>query len=740
MKLRPDQEEVCKYREGYMAVPSIPGAGKTFTLAVLAAQLIKEERHKPGKILIVTYMNSAVSNFKTRIGTMLEKEGLPRNKGYEVMTLHSLAMKVIKEKPESAMISSEFDILDDISKDRMLHKLVNDWISANSDRFYSFIDYREGETSWQRNKKIDTWLKKFTRVVSEMIPYLKSKRCSGEEILAFTENNWGSLLRCVAEIYCNYELHLKRKGLLDFDDIICYAIDILKNDEALRQKIQKRYSYVFEDEAQDSSNLQEEMLLMISEDNKNLVRVGDSNQSIMSSFTVSDPKLFKQFCARDDIKKKKILCSSRNTKDIINVANFLVEWSQELHPTPECRDSLEDQKIKEVTEDDPFPNPKTDGYMIGARVYDTKEEEVREVAKRAARYAGENSQKTVAILVPTNYVIEDFKNELDQLGARYREVSSFPAERGRAASIIGTVLNFIAVPYDNNLFYEVIKTCFFPELDDEKFTKTKEFIKTCLIEQLLYPISGEIDSRRIPQEVVEEIEWQEFTRYLDTLRLILEAKEVELGALVVYIADILNFDEEKMAIAQKIASDIRYMILLNPEWGVKEVAQELKTIKNTLNYFANIVYDRKGFEPVPGEINLLTYHKSKGLEFDTVYLTCMTSSDFPATLNDKFLSDYWCLRPDYRNPVSVMKVEVDRLKGGQEVDDPGKKAKMEVIGERLRLLYVGITRAKENLLLTSHKEFLIKDIGKRMKTLPSLYLNEIARFTEESRREYAKQA
>ncbi len=731
MKLRPDQEEVCKYRKGYMAVPAIPGAGKTFTLAVLAAQLIKEERHKPGKILIVTYMNSAVSNFKTRIGTMLEKEGLPRNKGYEVMTLHSLAMKVIKEKPESAMISSEFDILDDLSKDRLLHRLVTDWILRNEDRFYSFIDYREGESAWQQNRKIGTWLKKFTRVVSEMIPYFKCKNAAREELMAHTEGSKGSLLRCVAEIYYNYETELRRKGLLDFDDIICNAITALKDDEGLRRKIQDRYTYVFEDEAQDSSDLQEEMLFIISGSNRNLVRVGDSNQSIMSSFTVSDSRLFKCFCTREDVSKKKIECSSRSSKDIINMANFLVEWSQELHPTLECRESLENQIIKEVAGDDPFPNPQIDGYMVGSRVYDTKEEEVREIAKRAVRYANQNKNKTIAILAPNNYILEDFKNEMELLSAKYKEVTSFPAERAQASLVIGKILDFIASPYDNVLFCDVMKSCFIPELaEDSKFPALKEFFKTCYIEELFYPISGEADCRKLPKEVSEEIDRHELSRHLKTLKLILEAKEVELGALVVFIADILDFDEEKMAIAQKISSNIRYMTLLNPEWGVREIADELKSIKNTLNYFANIIYDRKGFESIPGEINLMTYHKSKGLEFDTVYLTCITSSDFPATLNDKFLSDYWCLRPYYRNPVSVMKVEVDKLKGGQDIGDPGKKAKMEVIGERLRLLYVGITRAKENLLMTSHKEFFNRDIGKGMKTSPALYLEEIAKYVE----------
>jgi DNA helicase-2/ATP-dependent DNA helicase PcrA len=741
MNLRPDQQKVAKYRGGMMAVPAIPGAGKTFTLVVLATQLIKEELHKPGKILIVTYMNSAVSNFKRRIDKMLEKEGLQKNKGYEVMTLHALAMKIIKEKPEGVLVSNEFDILDDLSKDRILHKLVNQWISANNERFYSFIDFKEGESSWQRNNKINTWLKKFTRVVSEMIPYLKFKNVTAYHLLWHTKNNKEDLLSCVAEIYSAYDMELKRKGLLDFEDIICYAIELLKIDEVLREKMQNKYTYIFEDEAQDSSNLQEEMLFLLAKKHQNLVRVGDSNQSIMSSFTVSDPKLFKQYCIRDDVQKNKIAASSRNTKDIINLANFLVEWSQELHPMVECKTSLENQIIKTVEDDDPFPNPVTDSYRIGTGVYESKEEEVKQISKWAARYASENPEKTIAILMPSNYAMQDYKGELTLLGAKVREITSFPAERGQAAAAISSLLNFLAMPYDYQLFFQALKTAFIPELEDEmKYAAFREFITKCEIENLFYPISGQLKEKDIPQDVLEEIAFEQLSDILSTIKMILEAKKVELGALVIFIAELLKFDDEKMAISQKIASDIRYMLMLNPDWGMKEVAMELGEIKNSLNYFANIVYERKGFEPVKGEINLLTYHKSKGLEFDTVYLTGMTSSDFPATLNDRFLSDYWCLKPYYRNPVSLMKVQVDQLKGGKEIEDPGKNAKIEVMGERLRLLYVGITRAKENLFLSAYKEFTNKETGKKSKTAPTLYLEEIAKFAKESRKEYAKQA
>ena len=97
---REDQIPIINYEQGTMAVPAVPGAGKTFIVTNLVTKLIKEGKHKPGKILILTYMNSAVNNFKGRIAKLLEENEINEANPYEVMTIHSLAVKIIKEKPD----------------------------------------------------------------------------------------------------------------------------------------------------------------------------------------------------------------------------------------------------------------------------------------------------------------------------------------------------------------------------------------------------------------------------------------------------------------------------------------------------------------------------------------------------------------------------------------------------------------------------------------------------------------
>ena len=104
------------YENGTMAVPAVPGAGKTFIVTNLVTKLLAENKNEKGKILILTYMNSAANNFKGRIKKILEEKGIDSTNGFEVMTIHSLAAKIIKEKPEVMMLSEDFNIADDLQK------------------------------------------------------------------------------------------------------------------------------------------------------------------------------------------------------------------------------------------------------------------------------------------------------------------------------------------------------------------------------------------------------------------------------------------------------------------------------------------------------------------------------------------------------------------------------------------------------------------------------------------------
>ena len=136
---REDQIPIIQYENGTMAVPAVPGAGKTFIVTNLVAKLLSEKKHKGGKILILTYMNSAVNNFKGRIKKTLQDNGINEENSYEVMTIHSLAVKIIKEKPEVVMLSEEFSIADDLQKNIILSECIRNFRFNGGERAYQWF-------------------------------------------------------------------------------------------------------------------------------------------------------------------------------------------------------------------------------------------------------------------------------------------------------------------------------------------------------------------------------------------------------------------------------------------------------------------------------------------------------------------------------------------------------------------------------------------------------------------------
>lgn len=706
---RKGQDKVMEYNGGYMAVPSVPGAGKTFVLTQLAAKLIEEGMQRPGKILIVTYMNSAVANFKQRLYKLLKDRDLNPMEGYEVMTLHTLAMKIIREKPDKLLVSDEFVILDDTKRTELFREIFSKWISRNRKQLHDLIDTKRYYHQ-QLVRMGDKWEKDFYRIALGSFSYFKVQGYDCEMLTDKIGSRPGMIpLKWLIELYREYESALRIRGLIDFDDILVGALELLREDGELLERYQDRYTFIFEDEAQDSNIIQQEILTMLSEKSGNLLRVGDSNQAIMSTFTVSDPKLFREFCRNPFTDVQSINVASRSCNHIIDISNFFVDWVRSFHPCIDCRESLEPQYIEEVDGDDPHPNPVIDECSVYFKEFKTKHEELQFIADRCKGHMESQPDKTIAVLVPTNWVANELIDELEKRHVPFKEITRFPRERAYAANVIGAVLDFIVFPYKNRCLIEVVEYMLQDE-EKENLEKLCDYLAKVPIEELLYPLYGRIDRDDIPDELIETGIWDRFEGIIPLLKEFLEMSSEMPEYLVLHIAERLNFDWDKMAIAQKIASDIRYLVSLNPSWSLMDLAQELKNIENSYNYFANIVYDMRGFEPEPGEVTVSTYHKAKGLEWDTVFLMAMTSYNFPATLDDKFRGDCYYLREEYQNPDALAKAQFDEFVGIREGGDYIEQSKKGIISERVRLLYVGMTRAKEYLILSTHNT-------------PSIYFN-----------------
>ena len=129
---RPKQQEVLQYRQGYLGVAAVPGSGKTATLSYLAAMLLAETDLEEGQeILIVTLVNSAVSNFARQINEYVKSEGLLPGFGYRVRTLHGLANDIVRQKPTLAGLDDAFLIVDERESNEILTSAVESWIGRS---------------------------------------------------------------------------------------------------------------------------------------------------------------------------------------------------------------------------------------------------------------------------------------------------------------------------------------------------------------------------------------------------------------------------------------------------------------------------------------------------------------------------------------------------------------------------------------------------------------------------------
>ncbi len=456
----------------------------------------------------------------------------------------------------------------------------------------------------------------------------------------------------------------------------------------------------------------------------------------MGTFTSADPEIFRNFCNNSDVQKESILYSSRSSVDIINLANFLVKWSRGRHPEVGCREALEDQYVHPVDENDPFPNPTTDNYTIAVKRYEDSKKEIEGVVKLAYRHVQDNPDNTVAIIVPNRFIQEEAAERLLELGASYEEVGKINHDQAKTIYDLKLVIQYLAEPHKLDKVFKLIKNVLLSEFTEEALNAIEKLLKRYTLEELVYPIGGELPWLDYPDELFDPELLTAFNHALQKLKLWLDASvELPPDELVLFLAEQMGFLGEPLAVAQNIALQIKSELDSNPGWKLLDIANELSRLEPSFRRFVKVLSDQKGFEPKPGFISLITAHKSKGLEWDTVYLTSLTAAEFPSSVEDNFRSEYWYLADEVCNPTALAKAQLKYLIGKGKNIDPLKTSKVEEISERLRLLYVAITRAKKNLLLTFPKKIIFNaNFEKEIEvSRPIVALNK---FSTEERKKY----
>ncbi|WP_455525519.1 ATP-dependent helicase [Peptostreptococcus stomatis] len=738
---RKDQKEIMKYKSGSMGIQAVPGAGKTFIITNLVAKLLKkmEDDDQDGKILVLTYMNSAANNFKSRIRAILEDEGLDKG-AFEVMTIHSLAMKIIRENTDIAMLSEESQIIDDYKKGILIQMSIDEYesIPANETRIRSFLkkDLRDDQA------QVDKWYREFTNIVLNAIKLMKYADISVDRLEAYLDLGQATIMKIIGPIYKNYQTILDQEGYFDYDDILIRAYRILVENESVAEKYQARYAYVFEDECQDSNEIQGKIIDIISykkasrkKSKRNLVRVGDVNQSITGTFTGSDPKYFKDFCSQADYFYEMNM-AARSSRDILDLANHLVD---------QAKDHLEGIHIEPVESGQAYKsNPKTDKYMVAARSLKNQEEERDLVAKTIGYYQKAFPNYSIGVLSFSNYDTDDMGDYLDARDIKYDKLGADSKVRKKVIGDLKLALDFLLEPTRDN-FVDLVMEAFVARFDLDLSQEDLESIAKSLAKEdhevLIYDdlyMEEWISRARVRlDDSIRMVFSKRMSESMLAIRSICDHNQADKLGLISHILNRLNLTNNEVLLSKYI---VFYLGNLLSYEGADLARLALSLDKRYSRVFDGAIesiYDMGETDPLGGSVTLATIHKSKGMEWDAVIITGINKSDFPSSLDDYFRVDRKYLRPDFKYPEAFVNMDIDKILGvnrGKTRASYEDDLKLALIGERVRLLYVGITRAKSSLLLLNSKNKFIESLNRNMFRKDSSYLEILRGYIEERKK------
>ena len=247
VQLRPSQEEILTYRFGRMGISAVPGSGKTWTLSLLASQIILSGVLEPDQeVLVVTFSNSAVGNFSQRISSRLKEAGLLPGMGYRVRTLHGLAHDIIKERPDLAGLNNDFAIIDERETQMILANIAQTYFNLHKDDFVSLLKEDLGE--YQVGKAMRDYLPELIQsIANAFIRSAKDRQLDPQQLRFLLSKKQADLplLEMGIQLYQDYQQALNYRGGVDFDDLIRLALQCLHFDPQLVTNLRRRWPYIW---------------------------------------------------------------------------------------------------------------------------------------------------------------------------------------------------------------------------------------------------------------------------------------------------------------------------------------------------------------------------------------------------------------------------------------------------------------------------------------------------------------
>ncbi|MFT6989170.1 MAG: ATP-dependent DNA helicase Rep [Paraglaciecola sp.] len=634
MKLNSGQNEAVNFISGPCLVLAGAGSGKTRVIINKIAYLVRECELPARYIAAVTFTNKAAREMKERVAQTLGKK---EARGLKISTFHTLGLNIIKSEVKTLGLKPGFSLFDD--KDSM--SLLKDLTEVEFDGDKDLLSALQSCISNWKNDLI-------------LPEDLKNKTLSPSEV----EH---------AEFYQRYYNHLRAYNALDFDDLILLPTVLLKNNETVRQKWQNKIRYLLVDEYQDTNTSQYELVRMLVGERARFTVVGDDDQSIYSWRGARPQNLVLLQTDFPKLRVIKLEQNYRSSERILHCANILIQNNPHI---------FEKKLFSEL------------GYGEPLQVITAKNEEheaERVVAELMAhKFMGATKFKDYAILYRGNFQSRIFEKVLMSNRIPYK-VSGGMSFFGRTeVKDIMAYLRLLINQDDDNALLRVINTPTrgIGRVSLEKLGNLANHNRTSMFEAAFDPnlqevltgkalVSVEQFSRWIVElsdravrgdgiatirEMIKAMGYEEWLYESSTSPKAAEMGMANISTLFGWISDMLEGSE------------------LDPPMTLQEVVNRL---------ILRDMMERGEETEETDQVQLMTLHASKGLEFPYVFMVGMEEGLLPHQ---------------------------------SSIDEDN-------IDEERRLAYVGITRAQKVLFMTLVKER--RQYGEVINPEPSRFLHEL---------------
>lgn len=482
-----------------------------------------------------------------------------------------------------------------------------------------------------------------------------------QDVAAFARQAGDFYEQKVADIYSRYEQKLQLNNALDFDDLLMLSIKLLQENKEVREKYQDRFDYLLVDEYQDTNHAQYLLTKFLAAKHRNICVVGDADQSIYGWRGADIQNILDFEKDYPDAKVIKLEQNYRSTQIILDAANAVIENNT-------------GRKPKNL-----WTENKSGADIIYFQAVDERDE-ARFVIEQLQNLQRTENKKLgdMAILYRTNTQSRIFEEMLIKSGISYNMVGGLKFYERKEIKDIIAYLRVIFNPADSLSLLRIINV---PKrgIGDASLAKIQAYAAANNV-SLFEAVSNAAAIDGLSSRFVSKLD--------DLAGIIFELMNLANEAPVEDLIDrvlrdtgyLEELENERTPQAQSRIDNLHELISVAQEFAASE---EENNLENFLAHVA-LVSDIDDTELGEDAITLMTLHSSKGLEFPVVFLVGMEEGLFPHA----------------RTLMDETEIEEER-----------------------RLCYVGITRAKEKLFLSSTKMRTI--YGNTVTYPPSRFLQEI---------------